>query len=69
MEETSKVTLKIYNLQGLEIRMLIQGFQNPGDKSILWDGKDSNRMEVPPGIYYCSLDVKDTISIKKIIKN
>lgn len=69
MEETSRVTLKIFNLYGQEIRMLSYGFQHPGDKSITWDGKDSNDMEVPSGIYYCSLNIKNTISIKKIIKN
>jgi len=69
LNETSKVILKIYNLHGQEIRKLSYGFQHAGDKSIAWDGKDSNNMEVPSGIYFCSFDIKNTITIKKIIKN
>ena len=69
LEENSKVILKVSNLHGQEIIKLNDGIQISGDKTIWWNGKDSRNTEIPCGIYYCSLNIENAITIKKIIKN
>ena len=49
--EPARVTLKIYNLLGQEIRALIDEIKNPGSYQIRWNGKDNLGRNVASGIY------------------
>lgn len=50
-----KVSLTIHNTLGRRVRLLVSKTQNIGQKSIQWDGRDSNGRLVPNGTYYCRL--------------
>jgi hypothetical protein len=45
-------TLKIYNILGQLVRMLVDEERMPGDYKVSWDGKDQNGKEVKSGIYF-----------------
>ncbi|MCI0515125.1 T9SS type A sorting domain-containing protein, partial [candidate division KSB1 bacterium] len=63
----AKVTLKIYNLMGQEIRTLITEQKAAGYFTAYWDGKDDLSREVPSGVYIYRLQAKHFVSIKKMI--
>ncbi len=63
----SKVTLKIYNSSGQEIRILINKFELPGLKLVTWNGKDNYGYDAIPGIYYYSLRVGDFSQCRKMV--
>ncbi len=54
----SKVELKIYDLLGREVRMLINGNNNLGYKEVVWDGKNDAGIQVSSGIYLYRLVAK-----------
>lgn len=50
-----EVSLIIYDIQGRKIRSLLTKNMQPGQHSILWDGKDSAGHSVSSGLYICKL--------------
>ena len=51
LPQTEYVTIKVYNILGKEIAVLANGQFNAGGHSIIWNGKDSNGVNVASGIY------------------
>ncbi len=52
----SRVTLRIFNILGQEVRTLVDGVQDPGAYTTLWDGLDNRGREVPSGSYFYRLE-------------
>jgi len=67
LPEGSIVTLKIYNLLGIEIRELVSELQSAGFKTIDWDGKDKNGNSVDSGVYLYSFKSKNFSQTKKMM--
>lgn len=61
-----KVTLKIYNLLGQEIRTLVNDQKQAGYFEIQWDGKDEFGTEVPSGVYIYRIKIGSFIDTKKM---
>lgn len=55
---TSNVTLKIYDVMGHQVRVLVNGTQDYGKQEINWDGKDENGVLVGSGSYLYELNVQ-----------
>ena len=55
----SEVTLKIYNLAGQLVRVLVDERQAPGRHTIQWDGRDARGHEVASGAYFYRMTVPD----------
>lgn len=55
LNESSPVTLKIYNTLGQEIRTLVNTYQSSGEYRVMWDGKDNGGRAASSGIYICRL--------------
>ncbi|MFQ6091223.1 MAG: cohesin domain-containing protein, partial [bacterium] len=51
------VSLKIYNILGQEARTLVNGHQEPGYYTVIWDGLDERGSAVPCGVYFYRLAV------------
>ncbi len=64
--ENLDLKLKIYDMQGQEIRTLVNGFVNQGTYEINWDGKNNAGVSVPSGIYLYRLESRDFVSTKKM---
>lgn len=56
LSETSHVRLSIYNLNGKQIKSLVNEVQQPGRYSYRWDGKDERGNDVVSGVYLCRLN-------------
>ena len=67
LPEKEIVELKIFNIQGREIRTLINNEMESGTHKICWDGLDRNGNLVPSGIYLYRLKTKSFTSVKKAV--
>jgi hypothetical protein len=64
---TQHVTLKVYNILGQLVRILVDEEKLPGTYQVVWDGKDQNKEEVSSGIYFYRLKASDYVEAKKMI--
>jgi hypothetical protein len=55
ISKTGKVTIKIYNVLGKEIRNLLEDNFSPGEHKITWDGKDNKGNILPGGGYFIQM--------------
>jgi PKD repeat protein len=67
LPEGSNVTLKIYNLLGIEIRELVNEFQSAGSKTINWDGKNNNGYSVDSGVYLYTFKSNNFSQTRKML--
>jgi hypothetical protein len=64
----NKVSVKIYNISGQEIRTLVNENQAAGEHSVIWDGTNDSGKPVLAGIYFYNMKYGDTYSgFKKMI--
>jgi len=65
--EKIHISLTIYDLLGKEINQLVNSIQNPGNKSIAWDGTDSFGRSVSAGVYLYQVRTEEYSATKKIV--
>ncbi|MDZ7261290.1 MAG: T9SS type A sorting domain-containing protein, partial [candidate division KSB1 bacterium] len=65
--EETNVQLKIYNMLGKEIKTLTNSRKQRGNYQIQWDGKDSQEVQVPTGIYFYELRTNKFSVTRKLI--
>jgi hypothetical protein len=47
------VAIAIYDVRGRLVRVLRDGWADPGTQSVAWDGRTATGMRAEPGIYFC----------------
>jgi len=67
LPKTTYINLKIYNIQGQEIRTLIDEFQTAGIKSVVWDGLDNRGQQVHSGLYIYQIKTPTFSTSKKMV--
>ncbi|RKY52451.1 MAG: hypothetical protein DRP93_08115, partial [Candidatus Neomarinimicrobiota bacterium] len=55
LPEGAQVSLKIYNLLGKEMAVLVNGYQDAQNYSVRWYGETQSGMPAPSGVYLCRL--------------
>lgn len=55
LNKSETVSIKIYNILGKEIKLLVQEELPSGEYSILWSGKDDEGNSLPSGIYFIQM--------------
>jgi flagellar hook assembly protein FlgD len=58
--------LKIYNIQGQEVRTLVNSYFGAGYYDAVWDGKDEAGSQVASGIYIYRLQAGNFVQSKKL---
>jgi hypothetical protein len=58
LEKENKVTLKVYNTLGQEVRVLVDEFQQAGTYNVVWDGRDDVGRRVSCGTYFLRLAIR-----------
>jgi hypothetical protein len=61
------VTLRVYNIAGQLVKVLVDGRQNPGVYSVVWDGRNAQGQDVGSGIYLYMLRVGDRVFSRKMV--
>jgi len=64
---SSRVTLKVYNLMGQEIKTLVDGVQAAGRHVAVWDGTDNLGRQVASGIYLYRLETHGFSAMRKMV--
>jgi hypothetical protein len=59
--------LKIYDILGREIIMLVDGVQSPGIHTIEWDAKNAQGQRVGSGVYFYRLAAGKNLLVKKLV--
>jgi len=67
LPKDSRVNLKVYNILGQEIAVLVDEVQQAGYKIIEWDTRNTLNGDLCSGIYFYRLEVEEYVSIKKLI--
>jgi hypothetical protein len=65
--ENDKVLLKILDINGEEIRTLVNAIQTSGFHIIIWDGKDKVGRNVSSGVYYYRLETSLNQETQKML--
>ena len=55
----STVCLRVYDLKGTVVKTLVEGFEEGGYKTVVWDGRDDRGVRVASGIYFYRLAAAD----------
>lgn len=67
LERGQRVTLKIYNSLGQEVRTLVDGWVEAGLHRAVWDGYNSSILMMGSGIYYCRLIAETFTESRKLL--
>ena len=68
LASNTKVSLKIYNNQGQQVRILLENeIQNRGKYLVEWNGTDDNSKLVASGAYFYQLETDDMVKARKMI--
>jgi hypothetical protein len=67
LPENGKVKLTIFNLNGKEVKTLLNKVQPKGNYQTSWNGKNNDGSDVSSGVYLCQLNVNDKLTSKKLI--
>lgn len=60
------VRVAIYDMQGREVRSLVNGPLGAGAHSLTWDGRDTASRPVPGGMYFARVETGDGAQTRKI---
>jgi len=63
----SHVKLEVFNLLGQKVRTLIDGPQNAGYKTVVWDGRDAFGKSVASGVYFYRLNAGEHQDTRKML--
>jgi flagellar hook assembly protein FlgD len=61
------VSLKVYDVSGRLVRILVDEKKNVGVYNIVWNGNDENNNKIAPGIYFTEFTSREFTSVKKVI--
>ncbi|MFQ5638290.1 MAG: T9SS type A sorting domain-containing protein [bacterium] len=67
LPESGRLTLKIYNLLGEQVRMLLNETQEAGSYTVHWDGKDHVGKFVPSGVYLYRIQAGSYTATRKAV--
>jgi hypothetical protein len=64
---SGRVSLKVFNMLGKEIRTLVDEIKPAGSFEVLWDSKDDLGQRVASGVYLYRLESRDFVQSRKMI--
>lgn len=67
LDQTEKVELKIFNLQGKEVKTLVIGTRAAGSHVTQWDATNNLGQKVTSGVYLYTLKVGNVLESKRMI--
>jgi len=68
LPQPGEARLSLYDIQGREVRRLLQGNVAAGRHNMVWNGRDTSGKLVPSGVYFYRLTVKDGgVFVKKML--
>ena len=65
--EGGYTTITIFNILGQQVTTLVNGYQEPGEYSVIWDSRNDAGRQVSSGIYFYRLESGDFVDSKKML--
>lgn len=62
------VRVTIHNILGQTVRTLVDAYEAPGFKNVVWDGADESGRQVSTGLYFYRLEAGSFVSVRKMMK-
>jgi hypothetical protein len=63
----TRVDVRVLDIAGREVRVLLHGAARAGDQEVVWDGRDARGRNVPPGIYLLSARDESTSITRRVV--
>jgi hypothetical protein len=67
LEKPSQVSLKVYNVLGVEVATLVNGRQEAGSYTVPFSGISGNTSTFASGVYFYRLEAGSFVSTKKLV--
>ena len=67
LARAARAQLEIYDVNGRRVRTLVNEPRTPGVYHAAWDGRDEERNDVAPGVYYARLSVPGERFTKRLV--
>ena len=67
LPDVSRVTIRIFNIIGQEVRTLVDETKTIGYHSVIWNGLDNFGTPVTSGIYYYRMETNSFVEVKKML--
>ncbi|MBU2443634.1 MAG: T9SS type A sorting domain-containing protein [Nanoarchaeota archaeon] len=67
LQEQSLVNLKVWDMQGREVKTLLNNEASAGTHSVIWDATNNDGEAVASGVYFYTLTTKQTTTAKKMV--
>ena len=64
---SGKVTLDVFNVLGQKVVTLVDGYQEAGYKSVIWNGRDSKGQLTSSGVYFYRLATPEKNITKQML--
>jgi len=61
----ARAAVRVFDVRGRLVRTLVDGWTEPGQQFVQWDGRDSRGRTVPSGTYFYSVEVNGERVTKK----
>jgi len=65
---TERVSLRVLDLRGRMVRVLVDGVLGAGQYSESWDGRDARGYPVPPGVYFARLTHPRGAVVERVLR-
>ena len=66
LPQDAKVVLRVYDIVGNEVKTLVNAFQSPGVRTLVWDGTDNLNQPVSSGVYISHLQADGFSQTRKM---
>ena len=67
IKENCNVNIIVYDMLGRRVKTLESGSKNPGNYSVIWNGKNENNEKVGSGVYFYDVNAGDFGDSKKVL--
>ena len=67
LQDTTPVTIEIYNIKGQLVKTLVNDHKAAGNHSVVWNGTDNSNRNVSSGVYYYKMRAGKYSSTRKMI--
>jgi FlgD Ig-like domain len=67
VKQTEHVGLSIYNLRGALVGQLVSGLREPGEYTIMWDGRDRSGAALSSGVYFARFTAGDVVMTQRLV--
>lgn len=62
LPEASKVVLAVYDALAQQVQVLVEGFEEAGHRSVVWDAKEAGS-----GMYFVRMEAGDLVEVRKML--